>query len=185
MDLFSARKILLCLRYGIGDVVMQTPALEVLRNRVSATIQGLGSQPALQLLEHDPRLDELINVQDFGFSHWADAGNHETNTRISNWVALNGHDLVLNAIDAVEAVRSILWESGAPRFDVHSEAVHRYLQLGINGTRAMNLATRLCWGLDVPAEILPRLFIPPEFHRFADDFIRQKKLTDAKLIGVS
>lgn len=185
MDLFSARKILLCLRYGIGDVVMQTPVLEVLRNSVSATIQGLGSQPALQLLEHDPRLDELINVQEFGFSHWADTGNPDTKTRIRNWISRNDHDLILNVADAVEAVRWIMWDSKGPKFDVHSDAIHRYLRVGVNGTRAMNMATGLGWGLDVPADIRPRLFLPPEVHHFADRFIRQEELTDARLIGIS
>jgi hypothetical protein len=43
------------MRYGIGDVVMQTPAVE--------------------LLAQDPAVDEIVDVKRmWGLTHWYDAG---------------------------------------------------------------------------------------------------------------
>lgn len=75
MDLYSAQRVLVCLRYGIGDVVMQTAALDALRRALpTACITALGARPAIELLEHDPRIDELVCTQDWGLRHWGDTG---------------------------------------------------------------------------------------------------------------
>ncbi|RJP19820.1 MAG: hypothetical protein C4520_12080 [Candidatus Abyssobacteria bacterium SURF_5] len=64
MQFCAARRILLCLRYGIGDFVMETPVLQALReSSPHAHITAAGAYPAIELLEGDPRIDALMCIQ--------------------------------------------------------------------------------------------------------------------------
>ena len=48
---YEARRILVCLRYGIGDVVMELPVLDALRSALPrAHITALGAYPAIELV---------------------------------------------------------------------------------------------------------------------------------------
>jgi hypothetical protein len=57
----DARNLLVCLRYGIGDVVMQFPMLDALRRAVRhARITAVGAHPAIELLENSGLVDEIL-----------------------------------------------------------------------------------------------------------------------------
>ena len=48
----NASNVLLCLRYGIGDLITELPLIDRLRESLpEATIIGLGAEPAVEILK--------------------------------------------------------------------------------------------------------------------------------------
>jgi hypothetical protein len=84
----TSATILVCVRYGIGDVVMQTPALDALRRAApSAYIVALGAPLAVELLAQDAAVDEIVDVKRiWGLTHWYDAGEGRIEA-IQQWLA--------------------------------------------------------------------------------------------------
>ncbi len=53
--------ILVCWRYGIGDVMMQLPTMEALRRSApAARITALGAAPATELLDGAGLVDDIV-----------------------------------------------------------------------------------------------------------------------------
>src|SRR5690606_25197194 len=97
----DATNVLVCLRYGIGDVVMELPVLAALRDALpGARVTALAAPPAHELLQGDPHLDRVVPTSRWALRHRWDEGSVETRARIRRWVREQGFDLVLDARQA-------------------------------------------------------------------------------------
>jgi ADP-heptose:LPS heptosyltransferase len=172
MIFHPAHRILLCLRYGIGDVIMETPVIEALRTACpAAEIHALGARPAIELLEDDPRIDRLFCVQDWGLSHWGDAGTEEIGECLRRWVREQKFDLILDPSHAVLAVREAVRNSGTSILDACGAAGESALASRAGGIRAIKAAVRHDWGMEIPEKSPPRLHLRDEDFMFADRFL--------------
>jgi len=105
----NASNVLLCLRYGIGDLVMELPAIDRLRERPPrARIVGLGAEPAVEILDHDLRLDAVPPIQHWGIRHLGDPADQAIQGQFADWLAANRFDLILDPSHAAGVVREIL-----------------------------------------------------------------------------
>jgi ADP-heptose:LPS heptosyltransferase len=178
----QSHRLLLCLRYGIGDVVMEMPALRGLRAAMPHTeIYLLGARPALELFEGDPDFQALICIQDFGFSHWGDLGDAEARQRFQQWFSNAGFSGVLDPFHAVFGVQNTLTQSGVPWRNCSPVPQPPEELTGGHGIAAIWESAVENWGLaslsaenrghlDPPA---PALYIPDRVRRCAEDRIAQ------------
>jgi ADP-heptose:LPS heptosyltransferase len=182
----EARNILVCLRYGIGDVVMELPPLHALRQTCSqARITALGASPALQVLENDWRVDRLESVHRWGLSHWGDTGNSGVRHSFSEWLKEEAFDLLLDPSHAVNAVREVIWSVGGTVLDTGAGLHERMLNSGAGGDRAIKEAIREGWGLLVPWSLLPELSLLPWERSSARAFLNDPKPDLQPLIAFS
>lgn len=185
MELQAARNILLCLRWGIGDLVMEMPLLEALRRAVPrARITALGARPALELLELDRRIDELICVQDWGLNHWGDPGDPGVAARVEAWLEAQAFDVVLDPSHAVEAVRNILWRRGGCLLDTGLRIQDEALAED-GGVAALRRAAEYGWGLGGRIEAEPELQLGEADLARADDFLAAHGLQGGPLAAIS
>lgn len=170
MDLPKTRHILLCLRYGIGDLIMELPVIESLRRRLpQARITAVGARPATEILEESPFVDEVFCIQDWGLIHWGDRGNPQIRADICSWLKKEQPDLILDPSHAVAALKEVIREQPLPVRDSRREAAELALQNGSSGLQAINASVRHGWGLAVP-EDPPRVFLTEKNLRFAEKF---------------
>lgn len=185
MHLPFARRILLCLRYGIGDLVMQLPALDILHQSLPAAhLTALGARPALEILQDDSRFHALACVQDWGLHHWGDRGTAASRRQIAAWLSDQNFDLVIDPSHAVTAVGDVVWEQITSVLDTGRFTHQRALEEGCGGVAAIKEAVRQGWGLHVPDDLLPHLPFRRQEQTFANQFFRQHGLRDAP-IGLS
>ncbi len=186
MNLLSARRVLVCLRYGIGDLVMQTPALNILRRALpTAYVAALGARPAIELLENDPRVDALVCTQDWGVSHWGDAGTPEIKRAIRDWLRQQDFDVILDPYHAVIAVQHVLWEQPITIFDTGKQAQNDALKDHAGGTAAAHAATLRAWGLGPTDEPRPRLCLKAADLRFAERFLADHGFRSEPPVAIS
>jgi ADP-heptose:LPS heptosyltransferase len=156
-------RLLFCLRYGIGDLVMELPILDALRRHGSgASIHALGALPAIDLLKGDSRVDGLTAVQDLGVGHWADPGTEEVRQGIAGWLEAGGFDRILDPSHAAAAVRDVIFATGAPAKDCSSRAQRDALRRGAGGAVAIAAGAEEAWGLAVDRGASPRLELRAE-----------------------
>jgi ADP-heptose:LPS heptosyltransferase len=173
----GARKLLVCLRYGIGDVVMELPALHALRQACrKAWITALGASPALQVLEGDWRVDRLECVHAWGLNHWGDDGSPAIRQGFSDWLRSEGFDLLLDPSHAVSGIRSEIVASGADVLDTGAGVHERSLRSSAGGDRAIKGAIMEGWGLRVPLGLLPELSLRPSERAFAVSFLKKARI---------
>jgi ADP-heptose:LPS heptosyltransferase len=186
MHLPFARRILLCLRYGIGDLIMQSPVLDFLRQTVpTAHLTALGARPALELLENDPRFNALACVQDWGLSHWRDQGTAASRRQIAAWLTDQNFDLVIDPSHAVAAVGDVVWERSTAVLDTGSYIDQRLLKQGCGGVAAIKEAVQQGWGLHIPHDLTPHLTLNREELEFADAFFTRHGLRNCAPVGLS
>jgi len=186
MDFNAARSVLLCLRYGIGDVVMEMPAIEALRRRLpSSRITALGAHPATELLENDPRVDEVIRVQDWGLQHWADLGNPSIKAGIGDWLEERRFDLIFDVSHAVFAVQDVIWRRETQILDTGGALQNEALHDEGCGMEAIKKAVKAGWGLEVPSQLHPRIHLLPVDEHSAEQFLRKHLISDSSPIGLS
>lgn len=155
------RRVLVCLRYGIGDVVMETPVLESLRGALpAARIVALGAAPATELLESDPRVDEVVAVGRWGLRHRWDRGTAEARAGIGAWFVESAFDLVLDASQAPVGVEMALGARGAWLLDSDERAEAEAVAAGRGAVEVIKAGVRAGWGLEVPDSRPPRLVLP-------------------------
>lgn len=165
----DARSILCCLRYGIGDVVMQTPTLEALRVAAPhATIACLGAAPATDLVRGDHRIDEVAEVQRWGLSHRWDEGDEGVVREISGWLAERDFDLILEARHAPPAVASAANASVIPRLESDEGVEAAVAAAGGDGVAAIKAGVRRGWSIDVAECCFPNLHITPAERALAE-----------------
>ena len=180
--LTDARRIVLCLRYGIGDLIMELPALEALRRRAPfAHITGLGAHPATQVLDGDGRVDALVYVQDFGFSHWADRGSPTSRAAFEGWLTAQDFDVVLDPTHAVFGIREILWRRARALLDTGNIIADRALAQGAKGHEAMTQAVREGWGVEMPAGCKPHLPLTSDEQALARHYLTDRGIQDRPL----
>lgn len=171
MRLEDARHILVCLRYGIGDVVMETPALTALRAHVpEARLIMLGAEPAVELLRGDPRADEVHAYQGFGIRHRWDRGSGVAARAAGAWLDERAFDLVLDPVHAPPAVSWEVWGREMRCLQSDEEAEETALSGGDDGVGAIRAAVRSGWGVPVPGDRPPRLHLGEE-RRWAARFL--------------
>lgn len=142
---------LVCLRWGIGDLVMELPALEALRRALPDTrLVLLGASPATQLLEGDSRWDELHTVQGFGISHRWDGGERSTEAALGTWLESRSFRMVLDPKHAPPAVGRQVWRRELPCLQADERVEERVLQEGRDGVTAIAAAAEAGWGIPVP-----------------------------------
>ncbi|MFU8816432.1 MAG: glycosyltransferase family 9 protein [Pseudomonadales bacterium] len=186
MELRQARNLLVCLRWGIGDVVMELPLLQALRQSVpAARITALGANPAVELLRGEGVVDAVQAVQTFGISHWGDAGCAAARAEIVGWCRRAGFDYVLDSSHAPQGVQMALWEVALPGrdtgcFDAAAASVRH-----LDGCARLAAAGRSTWGVDVDATACPQLHLGAPEHRAARALRTALAPPSMPLIGVA
>lgn len=183
-DIRTATRILVCLRYGIGDLIMQLPALEALRAAATgARMTGLAAHPAVELLQGDPRFDRVACVQDMGFGHLGEPGRDADRAGFADWLRRERFDLIIDPSHTVICLQAILYAAGVPILDITPEIERTALARTRSGAEALNEAARLAWG--IRAGGAPTLAVTREDRRWADGFLDRNGLTGAALLGLS
>ncbi len=177
MDL-HASNILLCLRYGLGDLVRELPALDRLREVLPrATITGLGAEPAVEILEGDDRLDEVVSIQRWGIRHLDDPAGEQVCRRFAEWLVGSRFDLILDPSHAARVVRQVIHRQDVPIRDGDPACLEVGLAQGLDGLSAVKQAVSQGWGLEVAISSAPAVRLAPEEINRARRFLEQEGLT--------
>ena len=181
-ELAAARRVLICLRYGIGDVVMQWPVLQSLRRACpNAEIVALGAAPATQLLEYGPA-DRAVTSQSLGLGHFGD-DSARGRRAVEEWLDAEGpFDLTFDALHAVKAVREVLWRRGVATCEADQDVQSFHTRRGEGLVRGIYESARAGWGID-PGDaaagagtLSPRLEPSAADERWADDWLTRRNL---------
>jgi len=184
MDL-QASNVLLCLRYGIGDVVMELPILDRLREALpQATITGLGAEPAIEVLEGDDRLDTVVSIRRWGIRHLGDPVDDHFRRQLAAWLQDSRFDLVLDPSHAAHAVMDTVYQQDIPRRDADRASIEAGLAQGGDGLAAIKHAIHLTWGLEIPASAHPIVRPRLQEVEWASRFLEERELA-CSLVAVS
>jgi ADP-heptose:LPS heptosyltransferase len=171
MDL-NASNILLCLRYGIGDLVMELPLIDRLREALPrAQLTGLGAEPAIEILDDDGRLDTVASIQQWGIQHLGDPTDESVRQRFTDWLVSSRFDLVLDPSHAASVVRQIIYQHAAYIRDCDPACLEAGLAQGMDGLSAVKWGAHHGWGLDVPASSYPAVRLQSEELAWARRFL--------------
>ncbi len=167
-----SRNVLVCLRYGIGDVVMALPAISALRRAIpGARIVALGNPPADEILDGDARVDAVLGTSRWRLSHRWDSGEPGTREALAAWIREQRFDLVLDATHAPTAVGRAVWSLGIRSLEGDPCAEEAALASGESGTEAIRAGVRSGWGLHVPRGITPAVHPRESDELFAASFL--------------
>jgi ADP-heptose:LPS heptosyltransferase len=168
----SAKRILLCLRYGIGDVVMELPLLDALRRTApNARITAIGADPATQLLVGSGLVNEIVAYGRWGIRHLWDSGGEKTPADISTWLSAAGFDLALDARYSPEPVRAAVRRTGIAELSTDEGTVVEALTEGANGAEALVRGAGSGWGLREQPHPTPRIQLSASEVEFAKVFL--------------
>ncbi len=183
----SAHRILKCVRYGIGDLIMETPILDTLRmNAPQASITALGSAPATELLEVDPAVDRVVNAGDWGLTHWYDEGGAGITETIAAWLERMHFDVIADPSHATVAVRNAIHRtSSAQVIDTNDGAQSRAICAGLDGLAAIRQAVALQWGVCVRSNDKPRVYITLADEQRAESLLRARNIHAHPRIALS
>ncbi|MGH9628385.1 MAG: glycosyltransferase family 9 protein [Bryobacteraceae bacterium] len=169
-----ARNMLVCLRYGIGDVVMQLPVLDALRRAApEARITAIGAAPAIELLEGAGLVDEIVAYGRWGIRHLWDPGIAETYAQVAGWLEEAGFELVLDAPHAPQPIRHAVRRRGLSTLSTDESVLLAALASGGNGAEALACAAGLGWGLPVDSYARPAIAPSDSEVEFARVFLEQ------------
>ncbi len=181
----DARNILLCLRYGIGDLITELPAITRLREIVpQATLTALGARPAIEVLDGDRRVDRVVSIQQWGIWRLADPVDKQVRRRFDDWLRANRFDLILDPSHAADIVRQAVYESGIPIKDSDGACLEAGLAQGMDGLSAVKNAMRLGWGMEVPASYYPTVDLRPDEIAWARRYLEEEATAD-NLVAMS
>lgn len=182
----NAPNVLFCLRYGIGDVIMELPVLTELREALpDARITVLANPPAHELLEGDPRVDTVVVTSRWGRLLRWDRGTPAVRTRIDAWVRAQGFDLVLDARHAPNVIGQALWSAGHRTLEGDSAVEEAALAEGRSGVAAIRRAATAGWGLPATGDAPPRLHLHAEHHAAADQLLSQLRVPEGRPFALS
>ncbi len=182
------RRVLICLRYGIGDVVMELPALRQLRAEWPDThLTALGAHPATELIEGDPVCDRLARIQDFGFEHWGDRGDEAVRRRAADWLAAQRFDCVLDRAHTVVGMRQVLLDAGLPAADTSGTVTTGQGEYGGAAVRSILDSAAAGWGLSPapPGPVRPQLRIAREAREIIQAWLQRNGLSGCERIGIA
>jgi len=169
-----ARRVLLLLRWGIGDLVISSPALRALREATpDAEIVALGAAPATQLLEVGDVVDRTVDVQNLGVEHIGD-DSAPARRGVDRWLAREHErhgrfDVVVDSLHAATSVREALWEAGYWCVEGDQERQHERTRRGEGVVVGSNVAADAGWGIAVDEEAVPRITTRRRDEAWADD----------------
>jgi ADP-heptose:LPS heptosyltransferase len=167
-----AKHILVCLRYGIGDVVMQFPMLHALRSAApEARITAVGAEPAIELLEGAGLVDEIVAYGRWSIRHFWDSGTEETRSQIADWLGQAKFDLVLDAAYAPEPISHAATRIGPAELSTDEAVLLDALAGGANGAEALACGARSGWGLSIHAPAHPAIALSESEIEFARMFL--------------
>lgn len=174
----EARKVLLCLRYGIGDVVMETSVLPSLRTLAPlAGISALGAHPATEIVTHAPWIDKIHTIQTWGLEHWGDRGTPGTQESIRTWFHNESFDLLVDLNHATLAVKEALEDvPGIARTDNDRQIESRALAHGRSGIDAIRASTWKGWGLQRIPLFSPSVHLHPTDHEVVTHGLQRANL---------
>ncbi len=182
---YEAKRILLCLRYGIGDVIMELPALDALRAALPrARITALGAEPAIQLLQGDGRVDAVESLGRFGLRHRWHGGEAATRTEVARWVEEQAFDLYLDVHHVAPPFGEVVWR-GVRSLEADEWAEAQAVGAGADGVAAVKAAVWAGWGLPVSQDALPDLRLREEERRFAAEYLMAHGLSGPSPVGIS
>jgi ADP-heptose:LPS heptosyltransferase len=183
----SSKRILVCLRHGIGDVVMELPILHGLRQASpQAHISALGSAPAVQLVQRDRCMDAITSMEQWGIAEWHDEGDAQSDSAIHQWLEQNRFDMILDVSHAALGVRKAITATAqVPLLDTDYVALNSALMRGCNGMQAIKAGIESGWGLPVAASLSPQIQLSGEDIRYARGFFCDHDLCAQRVVGVS
>lgn len=168
MELRDAKHILFCLRWGIGDVVIQTALLSPLRLHARhARITALGARPATELLFADERVSQVVAMDDFGLLHCWHEGEPDTRERVVDWIAEQRFDAVLDPHVTPSAVSGAIWATDMATFESNQPAEEAVLCAGGDAVAALLAGAHAGWGVPPAGETAPSVRIRPADRRRA------------------
>jgi ADP-heptose:LPS heptosyltransferase len=181
----NPQQVLICLRFGIGDVVMELPALRGLRAEwPQAHFCALGAWPAIELLEGDPLFEDVLSIQAFGFVHWGDEGTPAAREALTGWCRKRRFDCVIDAWHAPSGVRRVLEGLAVRTLNTTSEIVPDPDGPG-GGARSIWRSAVAAWGItDRSAIPAPALYIVPAARECAAMFMAHHGLFGRRLVGI-
>ena len=178
----TANRLLVCLHYGIGDVVMQMPVLDALKSTfANKRITLLGAQPALELFADDPAWQMVQSIQQWGLKHLGDEGDPFIQKQIAQWMDRRQFDIIFDPSHAVNAVKAVVWQRKSAFLDTQPQLAAS----ACNGIDAIKAAVREGWGLAVPSETSPRLWLNHERLQAADRYMRPQLRLFKGVLGIS
>jgi len=181
----KAEHVLLCLRYGIGDLTMELPVLEELRRALPASrITVLGAEPAIQLLEASGLADRFVSYGRWGISDWYSAGDEHTARDVRAWLGRERFEAVFDASHVPPVVRNEIYRTCENCLDYHQAAETRILVRGGSGIEAIKEGIRRGWGLTVDPDRVPTL-IPVRAELDFADMLLSTLPSRQMLIGMS
>lgn len=181
----KAEHVLVCLRYGIGDLTMELPVLQELRQALGGShITALGAEPAIQLLEETSLADRLISYSRWNICDWYDSGNEQTAREIHQWLRGEQFDAIFDAAHTPPVVRNELYRSCKHSIDYHPLAETRILIRGGSGVDAIKEGVQQGWGLSVDPERSPVISPSSAELEFADMLLSALPRHQS-LIGIS
>jgi ADP-heptose:LPS heptosyltransferase len=176
----KASNILVCLRYGIGDLIMELPALDCLREYLPhARITGLGAEPAIEVLDRDRRLDEVVPIQRWGIRHLGDTADEPIQGQFADWLTGRRFDRVLDPSHAAVAIRQIIHQQTVRIHDSDAAHLEAGLAQGLDGLSAVMQGIRQGWGLEIPTSCYPTIPLHPEEIAWARQFLKSSQLASA------
>lgn len=187
MGVSKPSRLLVCLRYGIGDLVMELPALRGLRSHLPKVhLTALGAAPAVELLEGDPDFDAVIPVQRFGFQHWGHRGTAAARARLGKWLRAGTFDQILDASHAVAGAREVISAAAVPVVNAENCFAPHERPLAGRGVRAIWRGAAQAWGLaETVSHPAPSLHLPEAAHHFARHFCYQRGLLGRETVGIA
>ena len=169
-----ARHMLVCLRYGIGDVVMQLPVLDALRRAApEAHITALGAAPAVELLEGAGSVDEIVAYGEWGIRHLWDRGGEKTRSQVAGWLEASGFEVVLDVKSAPQPIGQAVSRAGLPALSSDEAVLSAAVAGGANGAEALGRAARFGWGLPVDSHARPAIALSNSEVEFAQVFLNE------------
>lgn len=151
MALHDHSNVLVFLRWGIGDLLLQWPVLERLRRALApGRLTLLGARPAVQLLEGCDLADRVRAYQEFGLGHLG-AVSEPGIDRLDAWLDGGAFDAVADVLAAPRAVRRVAWREGTWRhYETDRVAMTSALEAGADAGAAIGAGATAGWGLPAP-----------------------------------
>jgi len=174
----NASNVLLCLRYGIGDLIMELPAIDRLREHLPhVRIVGVGAEPAVEILDHDRRLDAVLPIQYWGIRHLGDPADETIRAQFAGWLDENRFDLVLDPSHAAAVVQQTIHQQNVAIRDSDPACLEAGLAQGMDGLSAVRHAIRHAWDLEIPPSQYPRISLTPDELEGAREFLDSSQAT--------
>ncbi|OQA03753.1 MAG: hypothetical protein BWY69_00260 [Planctomycetes bacterium ADurb.Bin401] len=170
-------KILLCLRYGIGDLVMELTGINALKKHFSQShITGIGSYPAIELLENDLRIDTIVGTRQFDIKHLGDEGNNEVEHKIKVWLEKEKFELIVDLSHSPLIIKKIISKRKVNIIDTDYRIQNEYIQRGESNQKAINAGMSIGWGVYISEESVPDINLHDDENNIVREIIKKECL---------